>query len=80
MGKGAERGPVELLTVPSNARLHKRAHNFSAGAAMFDTQVMAKLQAEFLSYNNSGMGLFVSRLLPTPVQGALIKPPHAFYK
>lgn len=58
MGKGAERGPVDLITLPSGVRLQKRAHNFSAGAAMFDTQVMTKLQAEFLSYNNSGMGLF----------------------
>lgn len=64
MGKGAERGPVEMLTVPSVARLQKRAHNFSAGAAMFDTHVMTKLQADFLSHNGSGMGIFVSRVFP----------------
>ena len=71
MGKGAERGPVELLTVPSHALPPKRAHNFSAGAAMFDTQVMTRLQAEFLSYNNSGMGLVVSRSIPISVVAVL---------
>ena len=64
MGKGAERGPVDLLPIPHIQQQRKRAHNFSAGAAMFDTQVMTRLQTEFLSYNNSGMGLFVSRSHP----------------
>jgi len=60
MGKGAERAPVELMPPHMLALKQHRAHNFSAGAAMFDTNVMAHLQNNFLSYDGSGMGLFVS--------------------
>ena len=62
MGKGAERAPVELIPAPIPLLKQQRAHNFSAGAAMFDTNVLAHMQSNFLSYDNSGMGLFVSRL------------------
>ncbi|DBA68540.1 hypothetical protein WJX79_008013 [Trebouxia sp. C0005] len=58
MGKGAERAPVELMPPHMLALKQHRAHNFSAGAAMFDTNVMAHLQNNFLSYDGSGMGLF----------------------
>lgn len=58
MGKGAERAPVELLPPHMLAFKQRRAHNFSAGAAMFDTNVLAHMQNNFLSYDNSGMGLF----------------------
>ena len=60
MGKGAERAPVELMPAHIMAFKQRRAHNFSAGAAMFDTNVMAHMQNNFLSYDDSGMGLFVS--------------------
>lgn len=58
MGKGAERAPVELMPVHMLPFKQHRAHNFSAGAAMFDTNVMAHMQNNFLSYDNTGMGLF----------------------
>lgn len=45
--------PAQLLPFKQH-----RAHNFSAGAAMFDTNVLAHMQRNFLSYDNSGMGLF----------------------
>lgn len=64
MGKGAERAPVELMPVHMLPFKQHRAHNFSAGAAMFDTNVMAHMQNNFLSYDNTGMGLFVSQALP----------------
>ena len=67
---------MEILTVPSVARLQKRAHNFSAGAAMFDTHVMTKLQADFLSHNGSGMGIFVSRVFPIRLVKYLRSYPH----
>ena len=60
MGKGAERAPVELLAPQLLQFQPKRAHNFSAGAAMFDTDVLSYMQDNFLSYEGSGMGLFVS--------------------
>ena len=60
MGKGAERAPVELMPTQLLPFKQHRAHNFSAGAAMFDTNVLAHMQRNFLSYDNSGMGLFVS--------------------
>ena len=60
MGKGAELAPVELLTPHHLAFTPKRAHNFSAGAAMFDTDVLAHMQDNFLSYEGSGMGIYVS--------------------
>lgn len=61
MGKGAERAPVELMPAQLLPFKQHRAHNFSAGAAMFDTNVLAHMQSNFLSYDNSGMGLFVSQ-------------------
>jgi len=60
MGKGAERAPVELMPPHMLALKQHRARNFSAGAAMFDTNVMAHLQNNFLSSDGSGMGLVVS--------------------
>lgn len=60
MGKGAERAPVQLMPTQLLPFKQHRAHNFSAGAAMFDTNVLAHMQRNFLSYDNSGMGLFVS--------------------
>ena len=60
MGKGAERAPVELLPPQLLKFQPKMAHNFSAGAAMFDTDVLSHMQDDFLSYEGSGMGLFVS--------------------
>ena len=64
MGKGAERAPMELMPVHMLPFKQHRAHNFSAGAAMFDTNVMAHMQNNFLSYDNTGMGLFVSQSPP----------------
>lgn len=61
MGKGCERAPVELMPAQLLPFKQHRAHNFSAGAAMFDTNVLAHIQRNFLSYDNSGMGLFVSQ-------------------
>ena len=60
MGKGAELAPVQLMPAQLMPFKQHRAHNFSAGAAMFDTNVLAHMQRNFLSYDNSGMGLFVS--------------------
>jgi phosphoserine aminotransferase len=34
-----------------------RAHNYSAGAAALDTEVMLEVQAEFVNYQGSGMGI-----------------------
>ncbi len=65
MGKGAERAPVELMPAHMMDFKQRRAHNFSAGAAMFDTNVMAHMQNNFLSYENTGMGLFVSPIAST---------------
>ena len=57
MGKGS-RATLAIPQLQKNAAI--RAFNFSAGAAMFDTSVMLKMQQELLSYEHSGMSLTVS--------------------
>ena len=44
--------PVAKLQAPQF-----RAHNYSAGAAGLDTDVMLDIQAEFLNYKGTGMGI-----------------------
>ena len=55
MGKGAR----ATLNIPQLKNV--RAFNFSAGAAMFDTEVLLRMQQELLSYQGSTMSLVVSR-------------------
>ena len=56
MGKGSR----ATLNIPQLHQKNVRAFNFSAGAAMFDTTVLLRMQQELLSYQGSQMSLTVS--------------------
>jgi phosphoserine aminotransferase len=58
-----------------SSQANKRVHNFSAGPATVDTDVMEKVQKEWLNYKNTGMG-FVEmshRDVKGPVQTCIVE-------